>query len=122
MDACNTLERMIRPQDSDKWILHYLWDSVNPLLNQDKDLKPATEVEYLEKVENYPEGDFIGKVRDVANAGESSATRWGSFFSNSTYSIFLRLQCSDYFPYLDVFYNIQEDQTLYATESSLRGV
>jgi hypothetical protein len=60
------------------------WNSVNNILKQDKNLKPATKDEFLEKVKSYPEEDFIGNVKDVANAGEKSATSWGGLFSDCT--------------------------------------
>ena len=78
------------------------------MFEQDKNLKPAAKDEFLQKVKSYPEGDFIGKVKDLAelkaDAAEKPVTRWSALFSDSTYSIFFCLQCSNHFSSLDVFY------------------
>lgn len=93
METCETLSRTIQPEDKDERILRHLWLNVYNLLEQDENLKPATKAEYLENVKSYPEGDFIGKVRGMVNAGQESVTSWGSLFSDGTYLIFFCLQC-----------------------------
>ena len=88
MYTCKTLTRVIQPQDKDDWILQSLWRPVNDMLEQDRTLKLATKDEFAGKVNNYPGGDFIGKVKNIAIASQKSITNWGSLFSDGMYFIF----------------------------------
>lgn len=88
MDTCERLERLIRPQDENDSILDSVWGFVYLMLKKDKNLKPATRDEFLQNVKSYPEGDFISKVKDMANAAEKPVTRWSALFSDGTYSNF----------------------------------
>jgi len=99
MDTCTILSRVIKPKDDKDFILHFLWIFVQKILDQDKSLKLATEDEFLEKAKNYLDGDFISKVKDMADPAENPVTslRWCNLFSDGTYSIFFCLQCSNHF-------------------------
>ena len=121
METCKTLSRVIQPEDENDYILHHLWRNVYDLLEVDIKLKPAPEDEFLENVKSSSDGNFIGKVRDLAATGPESVNRWGSLFSDGTYFILFSACCADNFQYLDVFYSRREVQTLYSTESSVRG-
>ena len=121
METCKTLSRVIQPKDKTDYILRSLWRNVHELLEVDIKLKPASRDEFLENVKSSSDGNFIGKVRDLAAAGPESVNRWGSLFSDSTYLILFSACSTDNFQYLDVFYSRQEAQTLYATKSSVRS-
>lgn len=91
METCDKLSRVITPQDEDKsddWFLDALWGNVYPMLARDRGIKLTTRDEFIEKAKSYPGGGFIDRVKDVANAGEKSATSWGCLFNDGMYFIF----------------------------------
>jgi len=88
INTCTKLSRFIKHDDNNDYILDVIWSPVNKMLRQDKNLKLTTEEEFLEKAKNYPDGDFISKVKNLANAAETSVTSWGGLFREGTYFIF----------------------------------
>lgn len=127
LKACRLLSSICAGVGDDhlRDILDSVWFFVNQLLRQDQSLNRslASLSEFNDNVNNRGEDNFFSLLRDRAEDVETSGfvTRWAPLFRDGT-SFSFSLKCSGHCLCLDVFYNVQEDQVLYATESSLNGV
>jgi hypothetical protein len=99
---CKKLERLIRTDDDDDWVLNTVFVALRDALEEDPNRKArlANEDQFKENVKKEGEQQFINLLRDIAKK-ES----WRDLLQNGTSFLYFDLKCSDRVLSPDVFLN-----------------